>query len=302
MTMPNFLIIGAAKSGTTALDRYLKEHPQIYMSPIKELNFFALEGEDCEKFKKNLLKNSDLPNFITDLETYRIFFKKVAKEIAIGESSPLYLLHPKAPERIKHYIPKVKIIAILRDPVERAYSDFLFVRSRGSEPIPDFHKALKAESERIEKNYWFRWYYKQRGFYFIQLQRYFDLFDKEQIKIYLYEDLKKDSLAVVQDIFRFLNVDDTFVPDIGKKHNVTYLPKNQAVHQLVTSKSIANIARSLLPLNFRSNIKKQFVNINRQKTSPLKPEVRQQYIEEFREEILNLQDLIGRDLSKWLEV
>ncbi|MTJ12500.1 sulfotransferase domain-containing protein [Anabaena sp. UHCC 0187] len=303
MTMPNFLIIGAAKSGTTALDHYLKQHPQIYMSPVKELNFFALEGEDCEKFKKNFLKNSNYPNFITDIETYCSFFKKVSQEIAIGESSPLYLLHPKASERIKHYIPKVKIIAIIRDPVERAYSDFLFTRSRGSEPITDFHEALKAEKDRIEKNYWFRWYYKQRGFYFTQLKRYFDLFDKEQIKIYLHEDLKSDSLGVVQDIFQFIGVDDTFIPNTEQKHNVTYVPKNITLNNLIKpSHPISSRLRSLLPSSLRQSIKSQLINFNRKKVTPLLPEIRKQLIEEYREDILQLQDLIGKDLSKWLKV
>ena len=129
MTMPNFLIIGAMRAGTTSLYHYLKQHPQVYMSPVKEPRFFALEGEKPDPGRptdERLMNHS-----ITDIEAYRALFQAVSKETAIGEASPLYLYSPKAPERIRHYIPDAKLIAVLRDPVERAYSHFLDIFMTG---------------------------------------------------------------------------------------------------------------------------------------------------------------------------
>ena len=301
MTLPNFLIIGAAKSGTTALHYYLKQHPQIYMSPMKEPDFFALEGERPENFQGK----SNFDDEITDFETYCSLFKGVSNEVAVGESSTLYLYSSKASDRIKHYIPDVKLIAILRDPVERAYSHFLFNISKDNykETITDFARAIQAEQERISNNGWFRWHYKQRGFYYVQLKRYFELFEGEQIKVYLYEDFKANSLVVLKDVFQFLGVDDNFLPNASQKHNVTYIPKNRSIKQLLDPwNSINSSLRKFVPPQIRKSVKTQILKFNRQQPPPLLPEVRSQLIEEYREDILKLQDLIQRDLSKCLAI
>jgi hypothetical protein len=122
MTMPNFLIIGAAKSGTTSLHHYLKQHPQVYMSQIKEPSFFAFEG--TKPAIPGPWKRWAAHNFITDIQAYRSLFQGVSDEVAIGEASTIYLVHPTAPQRIRHYVPDAKLIAILRDPAERAYSNY----------------------------------------------------------------------------------------------------------------------------------------------------------------------------------
>nr|MDJ0649638.1 sulfotransferase [Xenococcaceae cyanobacterium MO_188.B19] len=188
MIMPNFLIIGAAKAGTTSLYNYLKEHPQIYMSPVKEPRFFYLMNEKLD-FRgpgdENILNSST-----SDLEDYSTLFQGVSNEIAIGEASSMYLYHPKTPKRIKSYVPDVKMITILRDPVERAYSHFLMNVKNGLEPLTDFVQVLQEEEIRIRSNWGSNWHHKARGFYYSQVKRYFDIFDRSQIKIYLYEDLK----------------------------------------------------------------------------------------------------------------
>ena len=127
MIMPNFLLIGAAKAGTSSLYGYLKQHPQIYMSPIKEPRFFALEGETLNFNGPTRGINQ---TSINTLEAYSQLFQKVTTEKAIGEASTIYLSSPKAPERIKHYLPDVKLIAILRDPSERAFSSYMHLVSK----------------------------------------------------------------------------------------------------------------------------------------------------------------------------
>ena len=298
MILPNFLIIGAPKAGTTALYHYLSEHPQIYMSPVKEPKFFALEGEKADFQGPGDWKHQ----YITDIETYGSLFNQVSNEVAIGEASPWYLHMPKAPERIRYYIPEAKLIAILRDPVERAYSQFWMHFSRNLEPIADFAQAMQAESELTRSNWSPRWYYKQRGFYYAQLKRYFDLFEREQIKVYLYEDFQTNSLSVLQDIFRFLGVDDTFIPNTDQKHNVTLIHKNKALHQFLTqSNPIKSLLHPLLPSKLRQRFALKLRELNLDKKPQLLPEVRRQLIEEYREDILKLQELIQKDISHWLE-
>jgi len=299
MTMPNFLIIGAAKSGTTSLYHYLKQHPQIYMSPIKEPRFFAFDGikvDFCGPRDENLNRGT-----ITEIEAYRALFQAVSNELAIGEASPIYIYNSRAPGRIKHYIPNVKLIAILRNPAERAYSSFTGLIRDGREPLTDFAEALRQEETRASNNWSFFWHYKKRGFYYIQLKRYFDLFNREQIKIYLYEDFRDNSLGILKDIFRFLDVDDTFVPDVSLKHNVSGIPRNRAIHIfLAKPNSIKSILERIIPERLRWRMRLGLIHRNLIKT-PLRSDVRKHLVQDYREDILKLQDLIQRDLSRWLE-
>ena len=261
MTMPNFLILGAAKAGTTSLYQYLKQHPQIYLTPIKETNFFALMGEQldfCGPGDREYINRFSLQTF----DAYCAQFEGVTDEPAIGEASPLYLYHAQAPYRIRHHLPDVKLIAILRHPVERAYSAFLHLVRDGREPCADFAQALEEEERRIRSRWEHIWHYKQMGFYAQQLKRYYQLFDRSQINVYLYDALKTNPLTLIRDIFQFLNVDEAFVPDLAVKYNVCDIPKN---------------------------------------TMPaLLPEVRRHLTQIYEEDILQLQDLLGMDLSDWL--
>ncbi len=305
MTMPNFLVIGAGKSGTTALYYYLKQHPQIYMSPMKEPKFFAYEGQKLDFRGPSGTKVSQTS--ITDIEAYRALFQAVSNEIAIGEVSPEYLYNPRAPERIRHHIPNAKLIAILRNPVDRAYAGYLMQVREGRESYTDFAQALEAEETRIRDNWTFG-HYASGGFYYTQLKRYFDLFNQNQIKVYLNEDLNTNAPGLLKDIFQFLEVDNAFLPDLSVRYNVSGAPKNKLLHALVVGiNPIKPALKTLLPkgletiLNERyNNLRARYFQYNLVKPQ-LSPEVRQQLIQTYREDILKLQDLIERDLSKWLE-
>ncbi|MDJ1172835.1 sulfotransferase family protein [Roseofilum capinflatum] len=303
MTMPNFLLIGAAKAGTTSLYYYLKQHPEIYVPSgySKEPDFFALEGEPLEyPGPEGTFKMNDR---VTDLDTYRSLFDPVTTQKAIGEASTVYIYSEKAPERIQHYIPDVKLIAILRDPVERAFSHYLYWASQGFEPHTnfDFNQAIQAEETRISQGWSHNWHYIRRGFYYTQLNRYFDRFDASQIRIYLYEDLIKDKLAVAQNIFEFLGVDRTFTPNFTKTHNKTEVPKNRTVNTLLNRPNpIKAVLKPLLPTGLRKRIATNLKQRNQGKPK-LPDQTRKQLINIYRQDILQLQDLINRDLSNWLE-
>lgn len=286
--MPNFLIIGAQKAGTTALHRYLDQHPEVYMSPVKETNFFALEGKRldfCGPRDRDVLERSENVASMTDIEGYRRLFGGVAGEKAIGEASPLYLCSPEAPGRIRRYVPEAKLVAVLRNPVERAYSGFLMMRACGREPIADFASALREEGRRAKDNWEHSWHYKRMGFYHTQLKRYYDAFDRGQIRVYLHEDLDADTLGTLQNLFGFLGVDGTFVPDVSVRHNVSGVRKNGA-----------SPAPPGEPDPLSAGLEERDI------LGPHPPpEVRSWLAAEYREDIRKLQDLIQRDLSGWLE-
>ncbi len=152
-------------------------------------------------------------------------FQGVSDEIAIGEASPLYIYSPRTTERIKDHVPDIKLIAILRNPIDRPYSGFLHFIRDDIEPLNDFAKALQEEETRIRNNWLPGYHYKQMGFYYVQLKRYYDRFEHRRVKIYLYEDFKSKPLEVFQNILGFLGVDEIFIPDISIRHNVSGVPK-----------------------------------------------------------------------------
>lgn len=302
MIMPNFVIIGAQKSGTTSLYHYLEQHPQVYMSPVKEPKFFALEGEPFNPEPRGPGGLTRIKG-IRDLESYQKLFDGVSNEIAIGEASPVYICTPKAIQRIKFYIPDTKLIAILRHPVDRAYSHYVHWVQRGLEPFnANFMDVWRSEEQRIRDNWSLNYYYKQRGFYCQQLSAYYEQFDPQKIRVFLYEDLRSNPINLAQDIFRFLGVDDSFIPDISEKYNISKLPNNQTLHQMLTKPNpIRSFLRPLFPKAMRQQIKSFLKEKN--KTKPqLDPQIRAQLIQDYKDDILKLQDLIQRDLSHWLSV
>lgn len=298
MTLPNFLILGAAKAGTTALYSYMQQHPAIFMSPVKETNFFALEGQPLD-----FCGPGDPINkwSITDLADYERMFDDVGTATAVGEASPLYLYSPRAPERIRHYVPDAKLIAILRDPVDRAYASFLFMQRELREPLDDFAAALAAEPERKAAKWEHTWYYRELGFYAQQLQRYVDCFPAEQIKVVFYQDFRADATAVLADIFRFLNVDDQFVPDMRLQPNKSGVPQNRTLQRLLKGRNPVKMAvKPFIPQRLRRQWQNDLRNRNLVKPQ-LDPAVRRDLIAQFRPDIEALQTLTGRDLSAWLE-
>jgi Sulfotransferase family len=304
MTMPNFLIIGAQKSGTTSLYRYLRQHPEIYMSPVKEPRFFAFEGDEPD-FRGPLRRDPRTPwagrprGTVTDLGAYCDLFRGVTDEAAVGEASPYYLYSEKAPGRIRHHLPEAKMIAILRDPVERAYSQFLMERRNGQEPLADFRKALAAEERRARDNWWIG-QYRSRGFYHAQLDRYLKLFHPDQLRVYLYEDLEEDPVGMTHDIFRFLEVDDTFVPDTSWRSNVSGIPRSRALQTFAEQPNrLKGALKQFLPEGLLKRMSANLRQRNLAKPPPMPESARRELTVAYREDVAKLQRLIGRDLSRW---
>ncbi|HTQ55187.1 MAG TPA: sulfotransferase [Bryobacteraceae bacterium] len=295
--LPDFLVIGAARAGTTSLYRYLKSHPQIYLSPIKEPKYFAYP--ETRPTLVGPRRNSPL---VWKIEDYRRLFQARAGEIAAGEMSPQYLYSECAPAAIRRLIPQAKLIAILRDPAERAFSHFCHNRSGGVEPLSDFAAALAAEDERMAQGWWSSFHYRHRGYYARQLNRYLKLFPREQILVLLYDDMLADCHAFLRRICAFLGIDESHKFDTTERDNATVgIPRSPILRRFLRSAGPAkSTIRTALPLAVRSRLFRWFSRLVLQPRPVLQPGVRAQLVSGFRPEILELQECICRDLSGWL--
>lgn len=316
--MPNFLIIGAARSGTTALYYFLKQHPEIYMSPSKEPSFFMLEGapnlEETQlgftfpsdrAWIKDVIRKSSPNRRIFDVQTYSSLFTGVTDEKAVGEATPGYLYVPGVPERILKYIPKAKMIAILRQPVDRAYSHFSKHARNENHSLNSFFEALKKEQVSVSMKMGGQLHYLRTGLYYAQLKRYYDVFPRDQIKVYLYDHMDDDPSTILQDIYRFLGVDIRFSPDLSVRFNASGSISNKLVGSLLGgSELLKSAVKKFAPATLVNELAKfqnrlQNSNLTRQ---TLSNETRRELTElYYREDILMLQELIDLDLSRWLK-
>jgi hypothetical protein len=299
MTMPNFMILGAAKAGTTALYAYLAQHPQIYMSRIKEPNFFAygdapppaLQGPGADVIRRNA---------ILSRAAYEQLYQGATTQRAIGEAS-ISNLWARACERIKAHVPDAKLIAILRQPAERAYSNFLYNRALGFEPLGDFAAALADEPRRREQQWSPVFCYRAMSHYAENLERYFAYFPRAQIRVYLYDDFVAQPQQLLGDLFRFLAVDEQFVPDTTARYNVTQLPRSQWLANVLRQPHpLKAWSKMLVPPALRRRLVHWTRQNNRQKPPPLAPALRHQLTQSLQPDIARLQRLLGRDLSHWL--
>ncbi len=299
MALPNFLIFGVQKAGTTSIYTYLREHPQVYMSPLKEPEFLGREPD------ARSADGSPQPNRrkkIQTIQDYQALFDGVTDEIAIGEASPNYLfMHEQAVPKIQTHVPNAKLMAFLRNPVERAYSNYLMnVRDLvgNRKPLADQVKYSSESSYTLLK-----------GRYYEGIKHFLEVFGPEQVKIFLYRTLQQDSDALMREVYTFIGVDNNFKADTNRQQQQAEVPKNQAINQLLRTRnplrSTAGAAlKVVLPEAQRQKLRSRLISANSQgkEALPLLDEDRQLLENYYREDILRLQDLLERDLSSWLQV
>ncbi len=296
--MPNFLIIGAARSGTTSLHRYLSSHPEIYMSAVKEPNFFAQENGRFDYADSAPGQKIRIRLSVLDPKKYEALFRHVTHEKAIGEASPSYLGSPGAAARIRKAIPSVRLIAILRHPAERAYANYMGRLRDGRESNLDPYDALGG-ALRGRGPGWRSEVYIGMGLYHERLRPFFERFDGERIRICLFDDLVRDPQSVLSELFSFLGVDPGFEPDTSIAHNPSGMIANPALRMVWTkSKPLGARLGRWLP----EPIHAAAWSLVRRNLSrpPFPPDLRAALIERYRPDILELEKLLDRDLSDWL--
>ena len=287
MTLPIFMIIGVAKAGTTSLYHYLDQHHQVFMCPDKGTNFFGYEDARAWKWTDEgappLLQHFQ----VKTIEAYEACFAGASDEIAIGEISPQYFRCPTAAQRIHDSIPDVKLVVSLRNPADRAFSGFL-MRTRRGEVVKGFNEELTHESSHVKESFYYR-----------RLKRYFDIFPKHQIKVYIFEEFKKDPARILLDLFDFLGVGANFMPDTSIKHNPAAIPKNRLLNRLFYDPTLIRVTKAMLPE--RVQVLAKGIQQQNLKPAPKLPAgLRAELLNLYREDIFKLESLLDRDMSIWL--
>jgi len=285
MALPDFLVIGAYKSGSTALQESLRAHPDIFLPP-KGPSFFAFD--EAPTIDRPLPAET-----VRDWDAYRALFAAAPGGAVRGEVSPEYLANPWACGRIRARLPEVKLVALLRNPVERAYSDYLMYVRDGLEQ-EDFGTALDAQEERRRAGAP-TGYYLETGFYGRQLRPYFEAFPRERIQVHLFEDFAADPEAVLRSLFAFLGVDPARGRAPERAVNVSGVPRNAVVAAAVRG---GRRVAPFLPAAVRRRAKAALARGLRRPA--LAPEERRRLVELYREDVGELERLLGRPLDLWL--
>jgi len=294
--LPNFLIIGAPRCSTTSMHEWLGQHPDFFMSALKEPSYYAFE----EGSPQNQIPRPD--QFIHRLIDYAPLFEHAGGRKIVGESSTLYLQIPEAPDRLAAALPEVKMVAILRDPADRCFSHYLQHRNVGAEDVSVFREALDDLPRRRAAGWTVNYDYIEPGYYAKHLANFYRVFGKERIKIIQFEEVRKDPTAVLGSICRFVGVSEDFAFDTAAIRNESGVPRsggwNGAVHSAM--RKLSGVAQ-ILPSSLRSPIANRMRKAILEKPV-LSQEDRAHLVEIYHDDVVRLEAMLGVDLSAWREV
>jgi len=316
MPLPSFIVLGAVKAGTTSLYNYLGQHPDIQMSSSNWPRYFHVaEGapdfdDFAARFGNDLRDESEArfhmmcpPSVPRDIDDYESMWPDDDSGLVMGEVSPTYLHDADVCKRIAERIPHARMIAVLRNPVDRAYSHFVMDRRRGWETILDFDDALAAEPNEVEEFWWGRGQYVRHGRYANSIRQYQEAFAGDQLKIMFYDDLIADSDAYMSEMLEFIGVDAEFRVDTSTRHHKG-LVKNQSLKSRLLYAQFPGkqFLKRHLPSATREKIQGSIQDVTHDAPAPMSSATRNHLVDLFREDVLALQSLVDRDLSHWLHV
>jgi len=312
--VPNFIVVGANKGGTTSLYHYLKQHPEVYLSPIKEPHYFS-KDIDVNQFKKEFAHNKlqdidkytegDMAKefhaaFVRDEAQYLRLFSKAGSHKAIGELSTSYLYSKVAAEEIKKINPSCKIIICLRNPIERAWSHYRMNLWTGNSNEFDFYKALLEDEHHLPKVWGNAHLYVDIGKYSAQVKRYLDAFGRDNVRILFSEDLRQNTDATIKDLYAFIGVDPQFKPDTSEHYNEVYTPKYKNITWFLNRSGIRPLLKRISPKGLKKMVV-QLLYRNKSDKGNMSDEARRYLHEQLDDDIRALEKLLNKDLSAWLK-
>ncbi|MCV9388484.1 sulfotransferase family protein [Reichenbachiella ulvae] len=293
MNRPDFIIVGSAKAGTTALFNYLKGHPDIFIPEIKECRFFSGMSRDYKGMGAEKFTNAGVRN----LEEYRKLFAGVPENVKCGDLSTDYLYYYKTSVNniLKYIGEEAKIIIVLRDPARRAFSNYSHHVRDLTENL-SFADALNSEEQRIRDNWSWGYHYFKVGLYYEQVKYYLENF--RNVKIFLYEDFNNID-RIIEELLNFIGVDASFKVSSPQMHNVSGAPKSMLLQKFLLKRSgLKNVIKLVIPSNFRRIVKKRLLKRNLSRNI-LKDKDYFKLRQKYKEDIHKLESLINRDLSNW---
>ena len=288
---PNFFIVGAPKAGTTSLYYYLQRHPEVFMSSIKEPNFFSYD----ETVRQNLYHKE---KGVGTMEEYlKLFASANGRHKAVGEASVSYLFYPSVPGKIKEMVPDAKIIMSLRNPVDRAFSHYYMEHKLGYVNTP-MEDILYKKSNHRNASLWYQQYI-ELGLYTEQVKRYLDVFGKDNVRIFIYDELSENIEGMILNVFDFLGIDKTHIPELEGKYNTYSTPRNSFFHAIYAQKNLRTLARKIIPAEKVESVKKFF--LTRKKKPSKHDDTVTRMIEIYKPDIMKLEKLLNKNLSHWYE-
>lgn len=302
MALPDFLIAGVPKAGTTALYAALTQHPQLFLPAVKEPKFFLSDGPpptgggpgDAQTYQEHVWRRAD----------YEALFAAAPAGAMRGEATPFYLHDLAAHERIHRLIPDAKIILMLRDPVDRAHSNWTHLWTAGLEPEADFLAACRLEPERKAAGWAQFWHYVDLGRYGSQVRHLYQFFPREQVLLMRYLELKETPAAALDRVCRFLGV-RTGVVDHIPAENVTRTVENTRFNA-----GLRYLLRTggrfgqHFPVPVRKVFRGPLLTLLQRghgRRAPLKPEHRAALMPAFADDIALLQEITGLPYDDWLD-
>jgi hypothetical protein len=311
--LPNFFIVGAPKAGTTSLYHYLDQHPQVYMSAIKEPNFFAAEirkenfdpklhrgiardARDLRRFLSGPMRQKRFGGIVADWKDYLRLFANANNESALGEASVCYLWSPTAPDRIAARIPDARILVMLRDPAERAFSQYLHGLGIGAIRW-SFREHIERNLQHRSGLFSVHYPFLELGLYSEQLGRYLERFGRN-VWVGFHEDFKSRPLEVYQNICRFLGVAHEFSPCMDRRHLEAQVPRLSSMGWLMRS-GFGRAAARVTPSGLRPLMRRAL--IRRPGTTRMDPADRRYLLDFYRQDIRKLASLLGRNLDHWMQ-
>lgn len=292
MKKVDFIVIGAGKAGTTWLWHVLHQHPQCYLPIEKELSYF--NREPAEPIGR------DNPNYNKSLAWYHSHFKNINDSKCWGDISPAYLWSDTAPSAIKSYNENIKLVVILRHPVERAYSHYLYRQQKGLIGNISFSDAIEEAPFMLERSLYGRY-----------LNNYLQYFDRSQILILFYDDVKKDPRSVIYQIENFLGIDQWYLEEFDKPVNITGRSRYPFIVRIVAridlyaralgiKDAIKTVSRHIGLLQLINSVR----NAKDQTTRPasLAQETKQKLVPYFYDDMKEIEIITGRDLKAWRNV
>jgi hypothetical protein len=300
MALPDFFVIGAPKAGTTALHAALAQHPRLFMSPVKEPKFFLCDGPppdhggpgDAHSYRE----------WIWGLDEYERLFDRAPAGALRGESTPFYLSDYAAQRRIHAAVPDARLIAILRDPVDRAYSNWAHLWADGLETIGDFLTACAEEPRRTAAGWGPFWRYVETGRYGQQLRHLYGLFPRRQVLVIRYRSLVDEPRTTLDEVCRFLGVDDGVLSEAPARNVGGYVPPTRYTQVLRTAfRHGADVGSHFPPQVWRkASLPLQWLLQRTPQHRPeLAPDDRANLIHCFDDDIAIVEEETGWDLDEW---
>ena len=304
MPLPDFLIAGVPKAGTTALHAALAPHPGLYLSPVKEPKFFLSDGPpprhggpgDVQTYQEHVWRRED----------YEALFARAPEGALLGEATPFYLHDLESHARIKALVPQARLILLLRDPVDRAHSNWTHLWNAGLEPEADFLAACRAEPARIAAGWAQFWHYAGLGLYGRQIEHLYRHFPREQVLLLRYRELKDDPAATLDRVCAFLGVETGVLTAIPKenvnRHVVEDTRFNGALRWLLRT---GGTFGHRFPVPLRLAARGPLLTVLHRKTGTrpvTTPEERATLLPLFAADIALLQEVTGERYDDWLSV